>query len=532
MILQSLRLQNFRSFANASVNFAEHQNYIFGGNWQGKSSLVEGVAFALFGSDAFPRKIAGASFKAEHLVTDGATRGEVELVFQLGDHEYELRRSLPQPSVTLSKDGTRIATGKKPVEEKLQDLLAVDAKFFSNVFYADQDDLRKSFDLSPADRRLFIERLIGQEIWRDRIDGLRQAEKHLYAFIEDLASGRFGAFVDEMDALSNEIEDGEHELADLKRELRELQRTLPKSRRDLRKAEETDNARLEKVEGQRAILEGSRDELDALIRGISKGKCPTCTQQVPPSLRRTRLAALRARLRQLTSDLRRVAKEIVAATEAFEEADYDEANDRLDEARGLEERIKVLDQEQRKRVAREKHLRTQSRVFGKKPAQHLRATQELEFLAKLIKVLEEHRANLRGRVVAELVTAMNDMLARFHDGDFDAEAVIDAELDLNAKLHGRKVPLTNLSGAAKDMFAIAFRYGLMRVAARRVDCLILDEPTRHMDPKNVRQLKSVFDDLSDRQLVIVTVEEEFATAAGRHFVVSKDDRLCSVVTAA
>ena len=52
-------------------------------------------------------------------------------------------------------------------------------------------------------------------------------------------------------------------------------------------------------------------------------------------------------------------------------------------------------------------------------------------------------------------------------------------------LHQRKVPLANLSGAAKDMFAIAFRYGLMRVAARRIDSLILDEPTRHMDPKNV-----------------------------------------------
>ena len=46
-----------------------------------RRSLVEGIAFALFGGDAFPRKVAGASFKAEHLVTDNAITGAVELEF-------------------------------------------------------------------------------------------------------------------------------------------------------------------------------------------------------------------------------------------------------------------------------------------------------------------------------------------------------------------------------------------------------------------------------------------------------------------
>jgi DNA repair exonuclease SbcCD ATPase subunit len=143
MILRTLHLENFRSFASAHLTFGDKQNYIVGGNWQGKSSLVEGIAFALFGGDAFPRKVAGASFKAEHLVTDDATAGAVELVFSLGEHDYTVRRSLPRSSVSLLLDGKQIASGKKPVEEKLKDLLAVDAKFFSNVFYADQDDLRK-----------------------------------------------------------------------------------------------------------------------------------------------------------------------------------------------------------------------------------------------------------------------------------------------------------------------------------------------------------------------------------------------------
>jgi DNA repair exonuclease SbcCD ATPase subunit len=389
--------------------------------------------------------------------------------------------------------------------------------------------LRKSFDLTPAERRLFIERLIGQEVWIERIDGLRRAAKHLQQFIDDLKSGRFGAFVDELDALSEEISQTDAELKELLPQLAKLSKALPKTRNDLRRAEERESGKIAKVEHQATALEGSRDQLDEVIRGLAKGTCPTCSQPVPPGLRRSRLAQLRQKLRTVDSDLRRIQKELARAQSNFDEADFDDANMRLEDLRIMEERRKVLAREQQKRVEREKRLRGQARVFGKKPEQHQRAAEELEFLARLALVVDEHRATLRGRVVSELVTAMNDMLARFHDGDFDAQAVIDSEMDLKVSLHQRDVPLSNLSGAAKDMFAIAFRYGLMRVAARRIDCLILDEPTRHMDPKNVRQLKSVFDELGDRQLVVVTIQEEFSAATGRHFTVAKDERLRSVV---
>jgi hypothetical protein len=86
-----------------------------------------------------------------------------------------------------------------------------------------------------------------------------------------------------------------------------------------------------------------------------------------------------------------------------------------------------------------------------------RAREELEFLARLIEVIDEHRATLRGRVVKELVTAMNDLLIRFHDGDFDAQAVIDSDMDLQVNLLQRNVPLSNLSGAAKDSRGVGLR---------------------------------------------------------------------------
>jgi exonuclease SbcC len=529
MILKRLRLHNFRSFAHADLSFGAEQNYVVGNNWQGKSSLVEAIAFALFGSDAFPRRLAGSAVKAEHLLNDGASSGWVELGFVVGDDEYTLNRRLPRTQVALHVNGKPLATGKKPVDEKLQDLLAVDAKFFANVFYADQDDLRKSFDLTPGERQLFIERLIGQEVWRERIEALRKAEKHLRAFIQDLASGRFGAFIEELDSLSLESVNAARELKDLNAQIVTLAKTAPMGIRELRAKKKGADGKIAKLQHQETKLEGEHGFLERLIEGLASGMCPTCAQAVPAKARKGRLAVLRKQLKDNSSKLREVQTALSQLDEDFEEEDYEGAEDALFEVHGLKERASALAREQARRVEREKRLRGQAKVFGKKPQQHQRAQAEVEFLDRLSAAIDMHRATLRERVVNELVVAMNNLLARFHDGDFDAEARIGSGMDLQVKLHGREVPLYNLSGAAKDLFAIALRYGLMRVAARKIDFLVLDEPTRHMDPTNIRQLRTVLDGLGDRQLVVVTVQAEFSDAKGQHFRVRKDSDLRSVV---
>jgi DNA repair exonuclease SbcCD ATPase subunit len=530
MIVRSLRLRNFRSFVNAELHFDDAQNYIVGGNWQGKSSVVEAIAFALFG--VVPQqRVAGARVSVEHFLTDDAESGEVELAFSVGDENYSVRRTLPRKSVVLARGGVEIASSKTRVAEKLADLLAVNASFFLNVFYSDQDRLRRSFDLEPKDRKLFVEELMGQQEWNERIDGLRKAARHLERFIEDLATGRFGAFVEALDSLTEEIDEDAERIRELAREIKEVRATLPKTQRmGLRREEERAEGAIAKLEHRQTAIESEGAHLASTIAGLKRGRCPTCTQSVAPALRRSRIAELSRQRRENERTLRELRKELDALEREYEIADFADANERLDELQHLETQHAELDRERTRRLAREKSLRAQARTFGKKPQQRDRAAAELAFLRRLQAVIEAHRTSLRERIVAQLVVAMNDMLKRFHDDDFDAEAAIDADLNLRVTLHGRDATLANLSGAAKDIFAISLRYGLMRVAARRVDCLILDEPTRHMDKKNVRRLKAVFDDLSQQQLLIVTVQEEFADARGRHFVVSKDDALRSVIS--
>lgn len=59
--------------------------------------------------------------------------------------------------------------------------------------------------------------------------------------------------------------------------------------------------------------------------------------------------------------------------------------------------------------------------------------------------------------------------------------------------------------------------------------ILLDEPTHHFDQSNTNKLKEALNELSDQQLIIITVHDEFADAVGKKFMVEKDEEFKSVI---
>jgi DNA repair exonuclease SbcCD ATPase subunit len=529
LIIKSLRLDNFRSFNQAQLDFVPGQNYIFGQNWQGKSSVVDAIGFALFGVDIFPKKVAGTAVSADHLVNEGSEHGSVELRFELDGCEYSLHRSLPGRGVSLKKADEEAAVGVRTVAEKLVSLLGVDVKLFQNIFFSDQDELRRSLDFSPEERRVFIERLLGVEEWKRRIESLRETKRALEGLLEDLASGRLGAFLTHVEELEEDVAAKQEEVRELQSSIRELEKNAPEDVRKLRSARDNSQNTVAVLQHKRVEIK-MKLEIDERIReGVRKGRCPTCTQEIPAGLKMARLKILKRSLRDLGKQLARINRDLQKAEDAFQGAGYDESEDAfgdLREARAThaEAARQVLAEKQRL-----ERLRKQARTFGKKPEQIERTKSEIAFLIKLEAAIQLFRKSLRRRLVRQLVLGTNDLLARFHDGDNDSVVKMDDDLNIAVQLHGQDVPIFNLSGAAKDILALALRYGLLRVAAGGINFLVLDEPTRHMDSSNCQRLKELFNDLLDRQLIVVTVNSEFSNAAGRHFRVVKDDSLHSVV---
>ncbi len=516
----------------AQLQFERGQNYVFGHNWQGKSSIVDGIGFALFGVDIFPKRVVGTAVRAEHLVNEHTAEGSVELCFEVNGTPYSLVRTLPTKSVTFAKYGHVIASGIRTVTEKLISLIGVDAKLFQNIFYSDQDELRRSLDFSPEERRVFIEHLMGVEEWKTRAELLRSARRSLEKFLDDLSSGRLGVFLSHVEELEQEIEFKKEQVGDLQESIRSRQAVAPKDLRTLRRTESDSQSRVAVLQDRHLELETQLHTDEFLRKGVQKGKCPTCTQVIPAALKKSRLVALAASIGELKKQLSKIQRALDKQELAFVKADYTSSYETVTEIREMKARHEILVAELSRGKERLTKLRRQSKAFGKKPQQIEQTKREIAFLERLEGTIDQFRRLLRGRLVQQLAVGMNDFLARFHDGDNDTAVRIDEDLNVAVQLHGSEAPIFNLSGAAKDILALSLRYGLLRVAARGVNFLILDEPTRHMDPSNCRRLKGLFNDLLDRQLIVVTVNSEFSDAAGRHFRIAKDETLHSVVAEA
>ena len=95
-MLNNLTLTNFRKHQNLSVDFTPGMNVIRAANEIGKSSLIESVAYALFGSRSLRTPI-------EQTVTWGEPVNtlKVELAVTVGGKVYNFKRSKSGAEVTV-----------------------------------------------------------------------------------------------------------------------------------------------------------------------------------------------------------------------------------------------------------------------------------------------------------------------------------------------------------------------------------------------------------------------------------------------
>ncbi len=87
MLLKSIKLDNIRSYQNATITFPEGSTVLAGDIGSGKSSILLAIEFALFGTSR-------PDLPAEFLLRKGTTIGSVELSFQLHNQEIIIKRSL------------------------------------------------------------------------------------------------------------------------------------------------------------------------------------------------------------------------------------------------------------------------------------------------------------------------------------------------------------------------------------------------------------------------------------------------------
>jgi exonuclease SbcC len=183
MQLTSLRLTNFRQHAHTVLELGPGLLAIVGANGSGKTTLLEAIAWALYGTAA----ARGVRDTIKRRGAQPRDRVEVELVFQLGRHQYHLTRTLT--NAELQQDGEVIANSATTVTERVASLLGMSREEFFNTYFTGQRQLAVMAAMTPAERGRFLSRVLGYEKLRTAQERLRADRSARRAELSGLEQG-------------------------------------------------------------------------------------------------------------------------------------------------------------------------------------------------------------------------------------------------------------------------------------------------------------------------------------------------------
>ncbi len=249
-MISSIRLKNWRTHKDTSMEFGKGINLIVGVMGSGKSSVMDAISFALFGT--FPALKRG-DMKTESLIMNRPLQesaGEVRLTLELeGDH-YEIIRTVQKrgSSATLMKNGNVFQTQPERVTEEVASLLKVDYDVFSRAVYSEQNGLLYFLDITKSERKKQIDGMLG-------LDQFAKAEERLTTVINSIRSM---------------LKDEEHILANIDTEsmkvgIGKVRADFEKEEKDLEKVKAELESRTKGMISAKAKLESTKTEYNRRV---------------------------------------------------------------------------------------------------------------------------------------------------------------------------------------------------------------------------------------------------------------------------
>jgi DNA repair exonuclease SbcCD ATPase subunit len=161
-MIKKLILRNFRKHEDLTLDFAHGLTVMRAPNEGGKSTIIEAMLYALYGSRALRSSI-------EDVVTWGHNPNTLKVVLHFGD--YVFSRSTKGAEVT--KDGMVFVTGQTEVSNFATSLMGADVNLASRLMLASQNNLRGSLDAGPKATSLLIESLASFDLFDTLIERMQ-----------------------------------------------------------------------------------------------------------------------------------------------------------------------------------------------------------------------------------------------------------------------------------------------------------------------------------------------------------------------
>ncbi len=256
MKLRYMKLRNYRKFRDSEMEFPDGVIGVIGPNGVGKSSLIEAIAWALYGNE----------FQITRTNKEGIRRAgaddndecSVLLEFDMDGDSYRLFRGMRgkdlRPEAELEVNGRLTAEGDSAVSRAITKRLGMDYKSFFISVFARQKELNALSSLRPGERKRVVLRMLDVDVIEKVVNEINSDSRRVKELFER-----------ESKKLSNEEGEKKEEL--LKGELKDINEGLEGGRSELsgvkKRLQEHDN-RIEELKERRSEVSDLRDRYEEL----------------------------------------------------------------------------------------------------------------------------------------------------------------------------------------------------------------------------------------------------------------------------
>ena len=155
MEIKSLKTRNFKRLGTQEFHFTSGVNFISGPNGGGKSTVLRGIATAMFGVSMLPGH-------SDDVATWGQKSWSLALEFTAAGSVYVVTRS--KSTAEVLKDGQLQANGNTPVTKYMEDLLGISAKDYNLMIHSRQGETAYTLTYGVTALQRKVEEFAGVEV--------------------------------------------------------------------------------------------------------------------------------------------------------------------------------------------------------------------------------------------------------------------------------------------------------------------------------------------------------------------------------
>ncbi len=258
-MLTSIRIKNWRSHKDSYLEFSKGTNLLVGIMGGGKSSVLEAISFALFGT--FPA-LERRTIRLEDVIRFGEEQATVTLTLKLNGQDYRIERVILKKEkrvgtkADIFRDGSLIETGSSAVTGYIEQLLGVDYDLFTRAIYSEQNNIDYFLNLDPSGRKEEMDRLLG-------LDRFEDARGNIVTVINRIESNR--RMLEGLED-QNLVKETKEELEKRSKEIRSLKEKIDAISKECEKEENV----LKKNEDRFEAVYEKKKKFDELERELTK----------------------------------------------------------------------------------------------------------------------------------------------------------------------------------------------------------------------------------------------------------------------